>query len=187
MMKSAVDVALPADVVIVIRPEAVFDGTGTVTVVSVDAVGVELVLLNFVWLFAGTSAKFVPVIVTEVPATPIVGENPVIVGGSGTVTVNDDALVAEPEGLVTAIVPLVAPVGTVTSMLVVVDAVIVAAVPLNVTAFCAGVALKPVPVIVTGVPTGPEPGVKPVTVTVGPPPVPTPVNRKPNVSSSSVI
>jgi hypothetical protein len=76
------------------------------------------------------------------PATPIVGEKPLILEGSGTVTVNAVALVA-------------------------VDDVIVAAVPLKVTAFCAGVGLKPVPVIVTGVPIGPELGAKPVMATVG--------------------
>jgi hypothetical protein len=116
-------------------------------------------------LSAGTSAKFVPEIATDVPATPIVGEKPVMLGGCGAVTVNDAALVAEPAGLVTAIGPVVAPVGTVTTMLVVVDDVIVAAVPLNVTVFCAGVALKLVPVIVTAVPIGPDVGVKPEMVT----------------------
>ncbi len=131
--------------------------------------------------------KPVPVIVTEVPTTPLVGEKPLIVGGSGTVTVNAVALIAEPDGLVTATGPVVAPVGTVTSMLVAVDDVIVAAVPLKVTEFSAGVALKLVPVIVTGVPIGPELGVKLVMVTVGGAPVPIPVNWNPKVSPSSVI
>ena len=94
------------------------------------------------------------------PATPIVGEKPLIVGGSGTVSGKGVSLVPEPDGLVTAIGPVVAPAGTVTLILVVVDEATVAAVPLKVTVFCAGVALKPVPVMVTGVPTGPELGAK---------------------------
>lgn len=49
---------------------------------------------------------------TEVPGTPLEGENAVIVGG-GTVTVNAAALLAIPAAFTTVIVPLVAPPGTV--------------------------------------------------------------------------
>jgi hypothetical protein len=48
MMKSSVDTAVPADVVILIRPEPVLAGTGAVTVVLVEPVGVAVVALNFV-------------------------------------------------------------------------------------------------------------------------------------------
>lgn len=58
---------------------------------------------------------------------------------------NGLALVAVPEGAVTLIGPVLAPLGTAVTMLVVVDDVTVAAVPLNVTAFWLAVALKPVP------------------------------------------
>jgi hypothetical protein len=75
----------------------------------------------------------------------------VIVGAIEPVIVNADGLVAEPPGAVTAIEPVVAPVGTVVTICVAVDEVTVADVPLNVTVFWPGVALNPVPEIVTAV------------------------------------
>ena len=68
---------------------------------------------------------------------------------------------------VTAIGPLVAPLGTVAVKLVALAAVTVALVPLNFTVLLAAVALKFVPVIVTGVPTGPICGLKPVIGGIG--------------------
>lgn len=61
---------------------------------------------------------------------------------------------------VTAIFPVVAPVGTVTVSCVEMAAVMVACVPLNVTVLSAIVLLKLVPVMVTVVPIGPLVGVK---------------------------
>ena len=58
--------------------------------------------------------KFVPVIVTEVPAVPIVGVTLEIVGAGDAATVKVAPLVAEPDGVVTAMAPEVAPDGTVT-------------------------------------------------------------------------
>jgi hypothetical protein len=55
--------------------------------------------------------KFVPVIVTVVPAGPLVGLKPPIVGG--LITVKLPLLVVLPPGVVTLIGPLVAAVGTV--------------------------------------------------------------------------
>src|SRR3989442_15831007 len=55
--------------------------------------------------------KLVPLMVTLVPTGPLAGVKPVIVGG--LVTVKLLALVAVPPGVVTLIVPVVAPVGTV--------------------------------------------------------------------------
>ena len=97
--------------------------------------------------------------VTEVPPTPIVGEMLLIVGAELAATVNDVLLVADPDGVVTAIVPVVAPEGTEVTISVVVEDVTVAAVPLNVTVFWLGVALKPIPKSFTDVPTGPLFGV----------------------------
>jgi hypothetical protein len=57
----------------------------------------------------------VPVIVTDVPATAEVGVKLAIVGASLAATVNDVSLVSDPFGLVTAIVPVAAPLGTVTT------------------------------------------------------------------------
>jgi hypothetical protein len=89
-------------------------------------------------------SKFVPLMVTTVPATPIVGENPVMVGADEATT-NDVPLVAEPLGVVTAMAPVVAPAGTVVTIWFAVDDVTVAAVPLKVSVFWLGVGLNPVP------------------------------------------
>ena len=65
---------------------------------------------------------------------------------------------------VTVMVPLpLAPLGTVTVRLVEVDAETVAATPLNLTVLFEGVALYPVPLMVTVVPTVPNAGEKPET------------------------
>jgi hypothetical protein len=103
---------------------------------------------------------------TLVPPTPIVGVNEVIVGAELAATVNELELESEPPGAVTLISPVVAPPGTVTTSWVVVALETVAEVPLNVTVFDAGVAEKPVPLIVIVVPTGPVAGTKEMTVTV---------------------
>ena len=55
--------------------------------------------------------KLVPVITTPVPTVPVVGEKLVMVGGALT-TVKLLALVPVPPGVVTEIVPVVAPAGT---------------------------------------------------------------------------
>ncbi len=59
---------------------------------------------------------------------------------------------------VTTTLPVIAPVGTGTTMLVAFQVVGVPAIPLNVTVLVPRVAPKFVPVIVTGVPTAPEVG-----------------------------
>jgi hypothetical protein len=56
--------------------------------------------------------KFVPLIVTLVPAGPLVGVKPVMVGALA-LTVKVLALVAVPPGVVALIGPVVAPAGTV--------------------------------------------------------------------------
>jgi hypothetical protein len=96
--------------------------------------------------------KAVPVIVTAVPVLPLVGENDVIVG-AGTVTVKFLALVAVPPGVVTVILPVVAPVGTFVSIRVPwAFTVNDAETPLNFTAVAPA---NPLPLIRTEVPTGP--------------------------------
>jgi hypothetical protein len=129
-------------------------GTAVVNEVEVPAVRLANPPLNRVLLLASTVSKFVPLIVVDVPATAVVGVKLVIVGAFDVVTVNADELVADPLGVVTAIVPVVAPAGTETTRLVVVAALTVAAVPLNATVFCAAVELKPMPYSVTTVPIG---------------------------------
>ena len=106
--------------------------------------------------------KSVPVMVTLVPIGPDAGVNDVMVGTAATVKLV--ALVAVPPGVVTAIAPVVAPVGTVARMDVA-DATVKVdvAVPLNVTAVAP---VKLAPVMDTLVPMGPEAGANEVIVGV---------------------
>jgi hypothetical protein len=109
--------------------------------------------------------KPVPVIVTDDPTAPLAGEKPVTVGAADTTlklpTSND--FVPGPL-FSTRIGPVVAPGGTVAVIEVLVSALMLATVPWNSTV---APGRKPVPLIVTDVPTGPNAGEKPVTVTVG--------------------
>src|SRR5206468_562465 len=98
-------------------------------------------------------------LVMLVPTGPLVGEKLAIVGP--LTTVNEPALVAVPPGVVTLSDPLVAPAGTVAWIAVAEVTVKLALFPLNATAVAP---VKPVPVIVTLVPTGPLVGEKLVIV-----------------------
>src|SRR6185312_13355671 len=80
------------------------------------------------------------------------------------VTVNDAVLAPVPAGVVTAIGPVAAPAGTVAVIWVAELTVNVAALPPKVTAVAP---VKPLPVLVTDVPTGPEVGVNEETVGAG--------------------
>jgi hypothetical protein len=135
------------------------DGTGATMLVADQLVGVAVVPLNVTVLVPFVAPKPLPAIVTTVATGPLVGERLVIVGG--TVTVNDVPVLASPP-TVTTTLPVVAPVGTGTTMLVADQLVGVAAIPLNVTVLPPCVAPNPVPVIVTAVATGPLVGDKPV-------------------------
>jgi hypothetical protein len=120
--------------------------------VADQLVGVAAVPLKVTVLLPRVAPKFVPAIVTAVPTGPLVGVKLVNVGP--TVTVYVSALLARPP-TVTTTLPVVAPVGTGTAMLVADQLVGVAAVPLKVTVLLPRVAPKFVPAIVTTVPTGP--------------------------------
>lgn len=92
--------------------------------------------------------KFEPLIVTDAPDTAILGLKPVMTGNRDPdMTVKIPELVAVPAGVVTVIVPVVAPTGTVTANWVKEAAVTVAAILPNRTVFSPGVVLKPVPKI----------------------------------------
>jgi hypothetical protein len=132
---------------------------GVVTPIEVDVADVTLANSELTRTAFETSvvSKFVPLMLSAVPGEPMAGEKPVIVGAVEPTT-NEDVLVALPDGLVTAITPVVAPEGTVAMISVAVADVTCAAVPLKVTAFCEGVALKPVPSIATVAPRGPPSG-----------------------------
>ena len=92
---------------------------------------VAVVPLNWTVLDPCVDPKFVPVIVTEVPTAPEVGDRLVMLGAD--TTVNDDPLLATPL-TVTTTLPVVAPVGTVATIDVELHVVmVVAVVPLNFT------------------------------------------------------
>jgi hypothetical protein len=113
--------------------------------------------LNFTEL---TPVKLVPRIVTVVPTLPLVGLKLVIVGAA-PVTLKSVALVAVPAGVVSVILPVVAPLGTTALTFPLSTNVKVAAVPLNFTELTP---VKFVPWIATVVPTLPLAGLKLVIV-----------------------
>src|SRR6266540_3616415 len=110
------------------------------------------VLLN---LTPVTLVKFVPRMLTEVPAAPLMGENDVMVGAPATVTVKFVELVAAPLGLVRVMGPVKAPEGTMAEICVEEFTVNEAAAFLKLTPVTS---MKFVPTIVTSVPTDPEVG-----------------------------
>ena len=80
-------VAVLLNTVTAIGPVVAPEGTVVVIVVAVLAVTVVVVPLKVVVLLAGTTSKFVPVMVTVVPTIPEAGVNEVMVGGGGGVTI----------------------------------------------------------------------------------------------------
>ena len=156
-------VAVPPGVVTLIFPVVAPEGSVAVILLEELTVKVALTPLNFTEV---APLRFEPLIVTEAPTGPLVGENPEIFGTP--VTVNVPELVAVPPGVVTLIFPVVAPEGTVAVILLEELTVKVALTPLNFTE----VVVKPVPLkfeplIVTDVPTGPLFGEKPEMVGAG--------------------
>ena len=104
-------------------------GTVTPIVPALQLVTVAVVPLNFTvpWV----ELKFVPVIVTDAPTAPAIGDRPVMFGVGKTV--KDTPLLDDPL-TVTTTLPVVAPVGTRATIDVVVQLVmVVAVVPLNFT------------------------------------------------------
>jgi hypothetical protein len=95
--------------------------------VALQLVGVAAVPLNVTVLVPCEEPKFVPVIVTDVPTGPDVGFKLVMLG-TGTTTLKLTPLLGAPP-TVTTTFPVVAPVGTGTTMLVALQLVGVAAVP----------------------------------------------------------
>lgn len=153
-VKAVLLVAVPPGVVTVIRPVVAPFGTVAVIFASESTVKLADVRLNFTVV---APVRFVPLIVTEVPGAPLVGEKDVMVGAGGDVlTVNSVALVPVPDGVVTEIGPDWAPFGTVAVILVSEFTVkVVADLFLNLTSVAP---VKFVPLTVTTVPTGPKVG-----------------------------
>src|SRR6185436_13050201 len=129
--------------------------TATIDVALQLVMEVASVPLNVTLLEFCVAPKFVPVIVTELPTVPDVGDSEVIDGAG--VTANGEPLLATPA--VTTTSPVVAPTGTTATIDVALQLVIeVASAPLKVTLLEPCVAPKFVPVIVTVEPTGPDVG-----------------------------
>ena len=120
-----------------------------------SCLGVAAVPLNVTVLLLWVVPKVVPVMVTEAPTAPETGDRLVMCGVTAKLT----PLLATPP-TVTTTFPVVAPLGTGTTILVAVQLVGVAAVLLNVTVLLPWVAPKPVPVMVTEILTAPETGDK---------------------------
>jgi hypothetical protein len=140
---------------------------GTVVTIVPDPqlVIVAKVPLNVAAPVPCVAPKFAPWIVTDAPTTPDVGER-LVMFGAGT-TVNVLLLLTTPL-TVTTTLPVVAPVGTVATIEVAPQLVIVVAVvPLNFTELVPWVVPKFVPVIVTGAPTAPTVGDRLVMLGVG--------------------
>ncbi len=113
----------------------------------------NLTLLNAI-------SKLLPLMVTGTPATPMLGVKLAIVGARAPPTTKAVLLLVVPPVIATLIGPVVAPAGTVVMILVLLEAMTLATVWLNVTRFLFAKALKPLPEMVTGVPSEPPLGVK---------------------------
>jgi hypothetical protein len=140
-------------------------GTAAVMLVAVQLVGVAAIPLNVTALVPWVAPKFAPMIVIDVPTNPDVGFKLVMLG-PGTVTVKLTPLLATPP-TVTTTLPVVEPAGTAAVMLVALQLVGVAAIPLNFTVLVPCVAPKFAPAMVTELPTNPDVGFKLVMLGAG--------------------
>jgi hypothetical protein len=109
-------------------PETVPGGTGTMMLVALQLLGIPGVPLKLTLLVPCVGPKPVPAIVTSVPMAPDIGLRLVMLGATEKPT----PLLATPP-TVTTTLPLVAPAGTGTVMLVSLQLVGLAATPLKVT------------------------------------------------------
>src|SRR5438309_8576365 len=150
-------VAVPPGVVTPIGP--LVAPLGTVAVIEVAELTLKAALTPLK-ATALAPVKLVPLMLTLVPTGPLAGVKLLIVGALA-VTVKLLLLVAVPPGVVTLIGPLVAPLGTVAVIEVAGLTVKAALTPLKATALAP---VKLVPLMLTLVPTGPLPGVKPLIV-----------------------
>ena len=156
-MKLAALLVVPPGVVTEILPLVAPEGTVAVIFVEEFTLKVAATPLN---VTEDALLKVAPLMTTLAPACPDVGEKLVMVG----VTRKLAALVARPAGLVTLILPVVAPDGTLTVIWVgelMMKAVVV--VLLKVTTLAVS---KLVPVMSTELPGTPLPGLNPVIVGV---------------------
>jgi len=134
------------------------NGTVTTIPVGLQLVGVAPAPLKVTVLVACADPKFVPVIVTTLPILAEVVDKLAMFGCWNTA--NDAALLATPL-TVTTTLPVVAPLGTGTTMLVGLQVIAVPGVPLNVIVLLPCDEPRFTPVIVAGVPGVPELGDRP--------------------------
>src|SRR5207245_4510654 len=132
-------------------------GTGVTIEVALQLVGVAAVPLNVTVLVPWLEPKFVPVIVTDVPTAPELGDKLLMLTVGRTVKLTP--LLGFPL-TVTTTFPLVAPVGTGATIEVALQLVGVAVVPVNFTVLLPLAFPKFVPVIVNGRPAAPAVGEK---------------------------
>ena len=128
-------------------------GTGVTMELALQLLGVAVVPLNLTVLVPCVEPKPLPLIVIDAPTAPEFGERVTIFG----VTVNLTPLLADPP-TVTTTLPVVAAMGTGATILLELQLVGVAVTPLNLTVLVPWVDPKPLPEIVTEVPTFPEVG-----------------------------
>ena len=148
--------AMPPTVTTTLPVVAPVGTVATMDVALQEVIDVAVVTLNLTVLVPWVDPKFVPVIVTEAPTAPDVGDKLVMLG-VGT-TVKFTPLLSTPLACTTTL-PVVAPLGTMATIEVAVQLVIaVAVVPLNLTVPVPCVDPRFVPVIVTDVLTTPEVG-----------------------------
>jgi len=120
---------------------------GTVAVIFLDELTTKVAAFPLK-LTAVAPLKLIPLMETDLPTGPLVGEKLVITGAA----VKDPALVAVPAGVCTVIEPVVAPDGTTAEICTLESTVNVPLVPLN---FTDVAPVKLAPLIVTVIPAGP--------------------------------
>lgn len=138
--------------------------TGAAMLVELQLVAVDVAPLKEIVFAPWLPPKFVPEMVTDVPTTPDGGLRLVMLGPA--IKVKLEPLLAIPPTL-TATFPVVAPVGTVTTIPFWAQLVALALVPLKVTVLVPCVAPKLVPAIRTVLPTSPDAGDNAVMLGVG--------------------
>jgi len=130
-------------------------GTFATMLLALQLVTVAVVPLNLTEPLPCDAPKFAPAMVTDALTAPDVGDRLEMLGVASTVKFFP--LLAVPD-TVTTTFPVVAPAGTFATMLVALQLVIVAVVPLNLTVLVPWVDPKPDPATVTVAPTAPLDG-----------------------------
>jgi hypothetical protein len=187
-VKLAALFAVPLGVVTCSGP--VVAPTGTVAVIEVAEVTVNVEAAAVLNVTPVVPQKFVPVITTEEPTAPLVGANDVIVAAAAGATVKLAALGVSAAVVSTVIVPVEAPAGTTAVAIVSLEAENVTAAvpppPLKVTPVGAPADVKPLPVMVTVVPTTPHTGENDVTAAADAGSAATNTPTTPRASASAV-